>query len=75
MILSSQRAIDWREALRRLRAWELKQQGWNQREIAEAGAESVKHLVRLAETESAELLISHDPEVWATWPHAPKAYA
>jgi transposase len=32
--LSSQ-AIDWREG-RRLRAWELKQQGWNQREIASA---------------------------------------
>ncbi len=33
-ILSSQ-ATDWREG-RRLRAWELKQQGWNQREIASA---------------------------------------
>jgi transposase len=32
--LSSQ-ASDWREG-RRLRAWELKQQGWNQREIARA---------------------------------------
>jgi transposase len=32
--LSSQ-ATDWREG-RRLRAWELKQQGWNQREIARA---------------------------------------
>ena len=32
--LSSQ-ASDWREG-RRLRAWELKQQGWNQREIAQA---------------------------------------
>ena len=32
--LSSQ-ANDWREG-RRLRAWELKQQGWNQREIARA---------------------------------------
>lgn len=32
--LSSQ-ATDWREA-RRLRAWELKQEGWNQREIARA---------------------------------------
>lgn len=32
--LSSQ-ATDWREG-RRLRAWELKQQGWNQREIAQA---------------------------------------
>jgi transposase len=33
--LSSQEATDWREG-RRLRAWELKQQGWNQREIANA---------------------------------------
>ena len=41
----------------------------------EAGAASVKHLVRLAEAENAELLISHDPEVWAAWPHAPEAYA
>jgi transposase len=32
--LSSQ-ATDWREG-RRLRAWELKQQGWNQRQIAHA---------------------------------------
>jgi transposase len=32
--LSSQ-ASDWREG-RRLRAWELKQQGWTQREIARA---------------------------------------
>lgn len=32
--LSSQ-ATNWREG-RRLRAWELKQQGWNQREIARA---------------------------------------
>src|SRR4051812_41474712 len=33
--LSSREAADWREG-RRLRAWELKQQGWNQREIASA---------------------------------------
>jgi transposase len=32
--LSSQ-ATDWPQG-RRLRAWELKQQGWNQREIANA---------------------------------------
>lgn len=32
---SSSQAADWREG-RRLRAWELKQQGWNQREIASA---------------------------------------
>lgn len=33
--LSSQEATDWREG-RRLRAFELKQQGWKQREIAKA---------------------------------------
>src|SRR5688572_8932760 len=32
---SSSQATDWREG-RRLRAWELKQQGWNQRQIARA---------------------------------------
>jgi hypothetical protein len=31
----------------------------------EAGAESVGHLVRVAETENAELLMSHDPEAYA----------
>jgi glyoxylase-like metal-dependent hydrolase (beta-lactamase superfamily II) len=41
----------------------------------EAGAENVRHPVRLAETESTELLISYDLEVWAAWPHAPEAYA
>src|ERR671917_678364 len=34
-ILSSQEATDWREG-RRLRAWELKQEGWPQQQIAEA---------------------------------------
>ncbi len=33
--LSSQEATDWREG-RRLRAWELKQAGWKQRDIARA---------------------------------------
>jgi hypothetical protein len=33
--LSSQQATDWREG-RRLRAWELKQEGWKQRDIARA---------------------------------------
>jgi glyoxylase-like metal-dependent hydrolase (beta-lactamase superfamily II) len=41
----------------------------------EAGAESVRHLVRVAQPEDAELLISHDPVVRASWPHAPEAYA
>ena len=33
--LSSQQATDWREG-RRLRAWELRQEGWKQRDIARA---------------------------------------
>ena len=33
--LSSQKATDWREG-RRLRAWELKQKGWKQQDIADA---------------------------------------
>ncbi len=33
--VSSQEATDWREG-RRLRAWELKQEGWKQRDIARA---------------------------------------
>lgn len=33
--LSSQKATDWREG-RRLRAWELKKEGWTQRQIAHA---------------------------------------
>ena len=41
----------------------------------EAGAESVRRLVRLAETENAELLVGHDPVAWAEWPHAPKPFA
>jgi N-acyl homoserine lactone hydrolase len=41
----------------------------------EAGAESVRRLVRLAEAENAELLLGHDPEAWAELPHAPEAYA
>jgi N-acyl homoserine lactone hydrolase len=41
----------------------------------EAGAESVRRLVRLAEAEDAELLVSHDPDAWAEWPHAPEPFA
>ena len=33
--ISSQQATDWREG-RRLRAWELKQEGWKQQDIARA---------------------------------------
>lgn len=42
---------------------------------SEAGAESVRRLVRRAETENAELLVGHDPDAWAEWPHAPKPFA
>jgi glyoxylase-like metal-dependent hydrolase (beta-lactamase superfamily II) len=41
----------------------------------EAGAESVRRLVRLADAENAELLVSHDPDAWAQWPHAPEPFA
>jgi N-acyl homoserine lactone hydrolase len=41
----------------------------------EAGAESVRHLAQLAEAENAELLVSHDPDAWAEWPHAPEPFA
>jgi hypothetical protein len=41
----------------------------------EAGTESVGHLVRVAETENAEVLVRHDLEVWAAWPRASEAYA
>jgi transposase len=34
-IMSTKQATDWRE-LRRLRAWDLKNKGWKQRDIAEA---------------------------------------
>lgn len=35
--------------------------------------ESIMLLKRLAESEQARLLISHDPEDWAEFPHAPEA--
>jgi N-acyl homoserine lactone hydrolase len=41
----------------------------------EAGAESVRRLARLADAENAELLVSHDPDAWAEWPHAPEPFA
>jgi glyoxylase-like metal-dependent hydrolase (beta-lactamase superfamily II) len=40
----------------------------------EAGAESVRRLVQLADAEDAELLVGHDPDAWAEWPHAPKPF-
>ena len=41
----------------------------------EAGAESVRRLIRLADAENAELLVGHDPDAWAEWPHAPEQFA
>jgi N-acyl homoserine lactone hydrolase len=40
----------------------------------EAGAESVRRLVQLADAEDAELLVGHDPDGWAELPHAPKPF-
>jgi N-acyl homoserine lactone hydrolase len=40
----------------------------------EAGAESVRRLVQLADAENAELLVGHDPDAWVEWPHAPKPF-
>lgn len=41
----------------------------------EADAESVRRLMRLAEAENAELLVGHDPDAWAEWPHSPEPFA
>jgi transposase len=61
-ILSSQEAIDWREG-RRLRAWELKQEGWKQRDIARALGVSkgaVSQWMKRAKQEGVEAL-KHKP--------------
>ena len=42
---------------------------------AEAGAESVGRLDRLADAENAEPLVSRDPRAWAEWSHAPEPFA
>src|SRR3712207_8668870 len=60
--LSSQVASDWREG-RRLRAWELKQEGWKQREIARALGVSkgaVSQWMKRAKLEGVEAL-KHKP--------------
>jgi transposase len=61
-ILSSQEATDWREG-RRLRAWELKQEGWKQRDIARALGVSkgaVSQWMKRAKLEGVEAL-KHKP--------------
>ena len=66
-ILSSQEASDWREG-RRLRAWELKQEGWKQRDIARALGVSkgaVSQWMKRATEEGVEAL-KHKPPPGAT---------
>jgi len=60
---SSQKATDWREG-RRLRAWELKQEGWRQRDIARALGVSkgaVSQWMKRAEQEGVEGLRRQPP--------------
>ena len=60
--LSSQKATDWREG-RRLRAWELKQEGWKQRDIARALGVSkgaVSQWMKRAKQEGVEALRGTD---------------
>jgi transposase len=62
-ILSSEQATDWREG-RRLRAWELKQEGWKQRDIARALGVSkgaVSQWMKRAKLEGIEALKHRAP--------------
>ncbi len=61
--LSSQEATDWREG-RRLRAWELKQEGWKQRDIARALGVSqgaVSQWMKRAEQQEGVEGLKHKP--------------
>src|SRR5215208_3415018 len=61
--LSSQQATDWREG-RRLRAWELKQEGWKQQDIARALGVSkgaVSQWMKRAKQEGMEALKHRPP--------------
>src|SRR5918999_2279937 len=61
--LSSQKATDWREG-RRLRAWELRQEGWKQRDIARALGVSkgaVSQWMKRAKQEGVEALKHRPP--------------
>ena len=61
--LSSQEATDWREG-RRLRAWELRQEGWKQRDIARALGVSkgaVSQWMKRAKQEGMEALKHRPP--------------
>jgi transposase len=60
--ISSREATDWREG-RRLRAWELKQEGWKQQDIARALGVSkgaVSQWIKRAKQEGVEAL-KHEP--------------
>ena len=62
-ILSSQEATDWREG-RRLRAWELKQEGWKQQDIARALGVSkgaVSQWMKRAKQQGVEALKHRSP--------------
>ena len=61
--ISSQQATDWREG-RRLRAWELKQEGWKQQDIARALGVSkgaVSQWMKRAKQEGMEASLSTGP--------------
>jgi transposase len=61
--VSSQQATDWREG-RRLRAWELKQEGWKQQDIARALGVSkgaVSQWMKRAKQEGIEALKHRPP--------------
>ena len=61
--VSSQQATDWREG-RRLRAWELKQEGWKQQDIARALGVSkgaVSQWMKRAKQEGMEALKHRPP--------------
>ena len=61
--ISSQQATDWREG-RRLRAWELKQEGWKQQDIARALGVSkgaVSQWMKRAKQEGVEALKHRPP--------------
>jgi len=63
--LLSEQATDWREG-RRLRAWELKQEGWKQQDIARALGVSkgaVSQWMKRAKQEGMEALKHRPPPV------------
>ena len=62
--MGAPKKADWREE-RRKQAWKLKQQGWKQRDIAEALGVSdgaVSQWIKLANEEGEEALLAHPPK-------------